>query len=466
MKLHVNLLIALCGAGLACCQVGGPLPRKNQPARIPPRVKPLQVAQAASARAKSPAPGVNLSKERGPLPSSVEVQVQPPPAAPMRLPFGLSLPSPGVFDCFFTRLDQLKAGQTRRARISIWGASHVAGEAFTGQLRRRLQATFGDAGPGFALLGRPWPSYRHSSVKFGESRDWRSERIWFTYRGKRRRPRDNFFGLAGISVHAGKPAFSWLEPRGTRAVSALDLYYLRQPRGGRLVLSADGKQIHHFLTMAHRKEAAFSRIELPAGTRRITFGVTSGEVRIFGVDLESGDPGVVCDAFGINGARSTSILKWNQPLLAAQLKRLQPDMLVLAYGSNSVGNTSLTPAKLARSFGEVVQQMRDKAPGADCLVIGPGDQARHKRQKGQGKSWVWPPNLDWIIDVQREEALRRGCAFWDWRAVMGGPRSILAWIQASPPLARKDHLHFTVKGYQALGDALFESLMALYRRRP
>ncbi len=311
------------------------------------------------------------------------------------------------------------------------------------------------------LLGRPWPSYRHSAVKFGESRDWRSERIWFRYRGRRLRPRDDLFGLAGISVHAGKGAFAWLQPRYKRPLAALDLYYLRQPRGGRLIVSVDSKPIHHFLTMDQHKEAAFGRIELPAGTRKVTFRVTSGEVRIFGADLESGAPGVICDAFGINGARSTSMLQWNRSLMALQIQRLRPDLIVMAYGSNSVDNKNLTPAKLGKSFDAVVQHMRQMAPAADCLVIGPGDQARRVR----GKGWVFPANLDWIINVERQVALRRGCAFWDWRAVMGGPKSIDAWIQSTPPLARGDHLHFTFKGYQTLGNALFESLMAMYRSR-
>jgi len=35
--------------------------------------------------------------------------------------------------------------------------------------------------------------------------------------------------------------------------------------------------------------------------------------------------------------------------------------------------------------------------------------------------------------------------------------------QQSPPLATRDHVHLTMKGYEALGDALLESLMMGYR---
>jgi hypothetical protein len=438
-----------------------------QEPRPAPHVQPQTTlrADAAGARRPQKPPPPEPTPYTAPpgLPETVKVRVFPEPAEETPFPLSLHLPPDGkALDRFLAKLLALKQGQTKRVRVTVWGASHVAAEAFTGRVRRRLQETFGDAGPGFVILGRPWRSYRHTKVKLGESRGWRAERLWSRYSRRRPQPRDDLFGLAGISVHARRRAWARLQPRDRKAtLAALDLYYLRQPRGGRLdVLLRDNKRLRRLATAAGAKEAAFARIELPKGTRQVTLKARGGEVRIFGVDLASGKPGVILDALGINGARSDSVLKWNEALMTLQVKRLAPDLIVMAYGSNSVDQTQLTAALYEEGFDQYLQRMRRTAPGADCIVVGPADQAR--RVKGEG--WVVPERLDWIVATQRKVALRRGCAFWDWRGAMGGKRSVYGWVGSEPPIMRRDHLHFRFRGYLVFGEVFNAALRAAYEQ--
>ncbi|HND34351.1 MAG TPA: hypothetical protein PLA94_30325, partial [Myxococcota bacterium] len=49
-----------------------------------------------------------------------------------------------------------RAGESEDpVRLGFWGASHIAGEYFTGQLRRDLQTRYGDAGHGFVMPVSP-----------------------------------------------------------------------------------------------------------------------------------------------------------------------------------------------------------------------------------------------------------------------------------------------------------------------
>ncbi len=367
-------------------------------------------------------------------------------------------------DAFFDGLSALKQGTGRRSRIAMWGDSHVAGEMLPGRLRARLQETFGDGGPGFVLLGQPWPSYRHLAVKLGSNKRWRAERIWGRYSRRRPQPRDDLFGLAGISVHAprGRAALAWVEPRGKRVISGLDLYYLRQPGGGKLEVRANGRRVKVLLTIASRKEPAYARVKLPPRTNRVEL-ITgrTGEVRLFGADLESGAPGVVLDTFGINGAQASTLLKWNDRLMGHQLRQLAPDLVVLAYGSNEVDSGNLTQARFGATFDAVLTRMRKATPKAACLVVGPPDQARFDKELG----WRIPGRLSWLVTEQRRLARLRGCAFWDQRAAMGGARRISTWVRADPPLARSDHVHLTVRGYRAISDALADALLSAWRAR-
>jgi lysophospholipase L1-like esterase len=56
-----------------------------------------------------------------------------------------------------------------------------------------------------------------------------------------------------------------------------------------------------------------------------------------------------------------------------------------------------------------------------------------------------------------ELAKEYGAGVWDLYGVMGGANSVHTWLKED--LMKKDKLHFTTKGYQLIGDLLFEAIM-------
>jgi lysophospholipase L1-like esterase len=363
----------------------------------------------------------------------------------------------------FAKLRACKERVRTRVRVTHWGDSHITSDIISGELRQRLQAEFGDGGPGFVLLGKPWPSYRHAQVATGADSGWRSERLWAKYGRGRLQPRDDLFGVPGISVHALQGAVTWAEGRARRTLRTADLYYLLQPGGGRIELLVGGKRLRWLFTVASEKEAAVARVDLPDGTRRVELAASLGEVRLYGVDFTSGARGVVYDTLGLNGGRAAAMLQWNEALMTYQLARLAPDLIVVAFGSNEVDNERLSRSAFATTFDDVLRRLRKMTPGASCLVLGPTDQGRYRRRQG----WVIPEQLAIIVDEQRRVAKLRGCAFWDQRAAMGGHGSIVSWMRAAPQLAQTDRVHLTGEGYRQLGAALFQSLMThLARYQP
>ncbi len=364
---------------------------------------------------------------------------------------------------FRARLQELRRGKRTRVRVTHWGDSHVASDVFTGTLRSLLQQAYGDGGPGLILPGKPWPTYYHARVKTGAERGWRSERLWAKYGRGRARPRDDLFGVAGISVHSLRETRAWLELRGAstapaaREVRAVDLFLLRQPGGGRLEVRSAERRLRWVFTVASEKEADIVHVPLPPRTRRIELRAGLGEVRLFAADLASGQRGVVYDTLGINGARASVMLGWNESLMKEQLAHLAPDLVVLAYGTNEVDSDRLTAASFAKSFDEVLARLRRTAPAhAACLVVGPPDRGNWRR----GGGWELPENLAVIVAEERRLARARGCAFWDQRAAMGGAGSITRWLSADPPLAQGDRVHLTGLGYRQLAQVLYQALVA------
>jgi lysophospholipase L1-like esterase len=360
---------------------------------------------------------------------------------------------------FIAALRARAKGRKTRVRVVIYGDSHIAGELLSGRLRRRLQERYGNGGPGFVLLGRPWWTYRRFGVYQSADRKWRSERYWPRYSRRRRRPRDDLYGVAGISTH-NRPRhrrIAWVEPR--RALKGrAELHYLEQPKGGWFELTTDGKTWPRISTRGRKKAARVHVIKLAQKTRRIEVRVGGGEVRLYGVDLIADDPGVIVDAFGLNGARADVQLKWNESLQKQQLARLNPQLVVLAYGSNEIDSVGLSVKWLEQHYSQVIARIQRMVPKADCLIVGPPDQARYRRRL----RWHQPPRLDAIVALQRRLAKRHRCAFWDQRAAMGRG-AIFSWVQNHPKLAVRDHVHFTVRGYQLLGEALYTSLLRVER---
>jgi lysophospholipase L1-like esterase len=337
-------------------------------------------------------------------------------------------------------------------RIIHYGDSHVAADILTGELRRRFQRGFGDAGPGFIFPVRPWRWYSRAGIESEASAGWSKDGL-----GQGLSARENLLGMAGVSFTAYRPG----ERFHLRAVSnRFELYLMKQPGGAVVDVLLDGEPYFNrvslsapgieplYLTLRAGRYGAHS-IELRT--------VSPGPARIFGVVAESDRAGLVYDAFGLNGARADRPLKWDRELLEDNLKRRAPDLIIIAYGSNEAGDTGLDLTAYASDFSALLARLRDAAPSASFLVISPPDRAALN-----GSGWRAINRLPRLVAAQRRAALDRGAAFWDLFQAMGASGSIDRWALRLPPLAQRDRVHLTAQGYGIVAQALYKEMMRGY----
>ncbi len=169
-----------------------------------------------------------------------------------------------------------------------------------------------------------------------------------------------------------------------------------------------------------------------------------------GAFIETVEPGVVFDTIGINGARVATVLAWEPQELIKQLALRDPELLVLAFGTNEVfDNTQV--ARYEEHISEVVQLARTAKPGLACWIVGPPDSASSTGGSKQRVSEV--------TEVQRAAAKAQGCAFSSQYELMGGEGSFKRWIDMRPTRARTDRVHLSIAGYQALGEMLSQELL-------
>lgn len=330
-------------------------------------------------------------------------------------------------------------------RITHLGDSHIVADLWTGPVREGLQARFGDGGRGFVLAGRPWSSYWQKRLDNSAEGRWRVD-------GLRGGLDDGWFGVGGCSMASADPhaAVRARVPGAAEGGGArfVEVHHLRQPGGGCYEVRLDDTPAGRVSTDGPWPAAGFARFDLPPGGAAVSVHPVGGrEVRLGGLSFEGGR-GVIYDAIGINGARADRLLRLDPTGLADGLRRLGPALLILSYGTNELFDRDLDPADYGLRLDRVLSGLRAAAPGADCLLTGPPDAQRRRRPL---------PLADAVIEAQRALAEAHGCAFWDTRAAMGGPGSIVRWQRAR--LARGDRVHLTRDGYARLAEALLGALL-------
>ena len=200
-----------------------------------------------------------------------------------------------ALDGFYRGLAATEAGTAAHpTRISWFGDSLTAADSITGELRGRLDAKFGDGGPGFVFATPPHPFCEHRAVRRAEGGGWTSYGVTTTFE------RDHLMGLGGSSETDG----GWLRLVPSQpALATADVFYLAQPHGGGLDVAVDGKVAQTIATAASAKAPGFTSVALAGAVARVDLRA-QGRVRLFGVALEAAT-GVVVDNLGVVNGTAT-----------------------------------------------------------------------------------------------------------------------------------------------------------------
>ncbi len=418
----------------------------------------VQTYEAAT-RASHDAEPESESTVEGPL-----VERLPNPPAPLveegvlGLKMYLHDPTGQAMLKFHRRLREAELGKAK-ARLLFFGASHIASDAITGRIRERLQARFGNGGAGFLLPVKPWRYYRHQQIDIDS--DWKK---WEAFRIRASTTEEDRFGLAGVAVQTDEEGhFGTLTARGNRKLpTQYELFVQSQPGGGKLEIEVDGKVIRRISTEGETVANAYVSFDTPNETKSVTVRSRGdGPIRIYGISAENPGPGVVVDTLGINGSRARYQLLWDAPTYLEHVMRRDPALIALAYGTNESGDEDVPLELYEQRLREVLSRLQDVAPNASCLLIGASD--RPTREKYQDP-FTDRPRTAQVNAVQKKVSEAMGCAWFDLQEFMGGPLSMLTWVQHDPPYGSKDHIHFTHLGYERLGDVLHDALLWGYEQ--
>jgi lysophospholipase L1-like esterase len=380
---------------------------------------------------------------------------------PSRVSFRVSRPASGLAS-FFYDLQRLQAGQLDHVRILQLGDSHTAGDVFSGYLRSRFQERFGDAGRGMMPPGYTYRGLRQTEVKVTQSRGW-------VIHNSLKASDPGPFGISGFlatSTYAGaRMAVSPVAPGG---FDIARVNYLHSTSGGPLEVLLDGQIAKVVPTAGVADTPGTLDLAAPSGTQTLEIIADAPGVRITSWGIERRHPGVLFDSFGVSGATVDIFNHWDPLLVQWDLRQLRPSLIIVAYGTNEAFKLDFDANTYKQVFAQVLKSLKQMAPQASILVVGPpGGQRSSSNQKrspstGSTGNWETPESVTEVRYIQHDTAVAFGDAYWDWASVLGGTRGFNHWMYSDPPLVRSDHIHFTVLGYETSAKALFNFLMDGY----
>lgn len=371
-------------------------------------------------------------------------QPQPPqPNAPLPeiAPAPIYDPSGHALDSFNQAWQRILGRKKGHLHVLFWGASHTAADIWTGELRRRWSAELGEGGHGFVFPFKWTPGSRAQDLVVEASKGWQVTRDHVD--GERK---TQALGMMGLVATSGDPNdFAIIRtttdnPLG-REFDKLEIWLQANPNGGTVHAEIDGKSLE-LPTHGASGSALVHTFTLAMGPHEIRLAPAgNGPVGIYGAVAERSTSGVVIDQLGIPGMRAEVMLHWREDVFRGLVARRKPDLVVLAYGTNDVGDENEPMDTYVLNWRKVLTQVRTAAPDAGCLLIGPTDRLAKDDKRTM-------PRTPAVISAQRKVAAEFHCAHWDAQAAMGGAGGMTLWTLAG--LTARDDVHLNRAGYEKM----------------
>ncbi len=361
---------------------------------------------------------------------------------------------------FFRKLDSL-ALVRRQIRILHYGDSQIEGDRITHLLRRNLQSQFGGSGPGLVPVV---DLYNSRAVERSLEGDWQRHALF----GRRSDvPHNGFGAMASFSRYAPIVHDSvfvdslWQSASVTFSETRYPFNQLRVFAGNThspvaITITGDDGLLRRDTIFENMKSVyAYTG----TGNVTITFsGYDSPDV--YGVDLSSGG-GVMVDNIAMRGSSGTIFNRMNREQLRQMYNELNVELFILQFGGNPLPylEDEEQCIRYGQWFYNQLLTLKRLRPSACIIVIGPSDKSIKEREY-----YVTYPLLESVRDALKDATFRAGGVFWDMYEAMGGYNSMPAWVEADPPLASPDYIHFSPRGARLIGNMFYNALIWEYQQ--
>lgn len=342
------------------------------------------------------------------------------------------------------KLQNLQKNKQGKFRIIQLGDSHTAADFFTDVLRQRLQLAYGNGGIGWVYPAKV-RGQRLATVSYSGADNWTVLTS--------RKDDSAHFPMGGILASLPSGSTGTIDARNLqRGTQTIQINaYVTQP-GQSLIISDANQQMK---SLPFKTKQGWQTLSVQANLP-VEIHAPPGGIELGLINIENQQPGVVLSAMGINGAQFTEVNKW-RPRWYDDLVAANPDLLILAYGTNEAFDRTLDVAQVESTWNQIIQRIKTRLPNTPILMIG----APESLIQNNGQCGVRSFMLDQVQQMQRRIAQKNRLMYWSWEQAMGGRCTMRSWSLSG--LGRKDGVHFSAEGYQEAANILADQLIRTAR---
>lgn len=336
-----------------------------------------------------------------------------------------------------------------RVVLFHFGASHIQAEIVTTRAKEYLYEKFGNAGPGYLFpfsAAKTYGSINYKSTHIGE---------WTSAKSFQVQPKIPL-GVRGMTVEtrAKEAGFSLTmnAPFPKEEYELLLFFDNNALTPDFKITSGDFEfQVNDSVRSSHAGKN-FLVIPINQEITELSLQLLPTEkveqlFRFYGFSLEKKDKkGLLYQSFGVGASPFEAVL--NLAKLKEQAEVLQPDIVLLDYGTNNILYQNKVPEKLPSNVDKAISIFRDINP--EIVIVLTSTQDLFYKGKYIDAGIEFANMMDSI-------AKKNDVMYWNFYDLSGGYGQIKNW--ETQGYAQKDYVHLTSKGYRLKGYLLNKSIL-------
>ena len=341
----------------------------------------------------------------------------------------------------------------RTVRVVHYGDSQIEEDRMTQTLRRHLQALYGGGGVGMLPLHQTIPTRtikQTLTINGIRQTSQQGPRRHLVYGPKAQRREDGVYGAMGQVAIIGDTALQrqdsavlHVEPMGKKPHS--ETYF------NRLRLWAKG-DFRCYVNGQPFIDSSATNLALADSTTSCDLALV-GFGEVYAVSLET-EKGVIVDNIPMRGCTGTIFTDIDSTQLATFYQETNTRLIIMQFGGNAIpfNEQPSTIAGTVQSLRKQVRYLRQCAPEASIIFVGPGDMLT--LIDGEATTYPLLPYMDRLL---RKMAAEEHIAYFSLYEMMGGKESMLRWQKNG--WAGSDGVHFTRRGAEIAGEKLSEYIL-------
>ena len=325
----------------------------------------------------------------------------------------------------------LAESSERTVRVVHYGDSQIEEDRMTQQIREAFQERYGGAGVGLMPLVQTIPTLTEKQQLRMNNRfitPAQGPRRYMVYAPKRDQRADGLYGVMGQMAVMNDSLI-----KGSEEITAICTPLTKGPRYSQWQIFAD-TSIHYTL--------AGDTVQL------------SGRGNVYGLSQQS-RTGVIVDNIPMRGCLGIVFTKMDRQQLTTFYREQNVRLIIMQFGGNAIPSNQNpgTIFAIVKGLREQVQYLRECAPEASILFIGPSDMLT--QIDGEWQTYPMVPYMDRLL---RKMALEENIAYFSLYKWMGGNGSMKRWQEVG--LAGSDGVHFHRSGARKAGKAVAEWILS------